>query len=325
MTKRSFNLIHIDRIRAWIQGISFFALMYGGTLGLSLGSFLPVMSCVYASRDLRGGICYLTSLQVDISRPFWQLVSPIGFFALISFLGFILLIFLFNRTWCGFICPIGTLQDFISAIRKRLFTPGIRFSETTLRRLSPVKYAFLAIVLLFPLLTNLGVLPREFIVSFCYLCPVKMVGSLLSAETRYWTILSGSIGSMILTTVGMIITGLFVTGVTIKSRFWCFFCPLGCLQYLAAKRSLLKLEKNGDACTRCGNCSLVCDMDIREIADDVSNPDIITDRCIVCMKCISACPEDDALHLTIAGRPVLSSSEAGFIKRMEKDPSDHAH
>jgi Fe-S-cluster-containing hydrogenase component 2 len=66
-------------------------------------------------------------------------------------------------------------------------------------------------------------------------------------------------------------------------------------------------------------------MEIREIADEVDDPRIMQDDCIMCLKCVAACPEEGALKATFAGIPIFVATEEGFAKRMNRgadlDPS----
>ena len=124
---------------------------------------------------------------------------------------------------------------------------------------------------------------------------------------------------MIMTALGMLITGLFLAGSFVKKRFFCFFCPMSALQYLFSKPALLNLKKDGDKCTRCGDCYRVCDLEIKEIADEVERSRIMQDDCIMCLKCVADCPEEGALKATFAGIPIFESTEQGFIKRMKRD------
>ena len=63
--------------------------------------------------------------------------------------------------------------------------------------------------------------------------------------------------------------GIFLVGSFVKKRFFCFFCPMSALQFLFSRIGLLRLIKDGDKCTRCGNCSRVCDVGIKEIAESI--------------------------------------------------------
>ena len=130
---------------------------------------------------------------------------------------------------------------------------------------------------------------------------------------------------MVLTTLGIIFTGLFFVGSFVKKRFFCFFCPMSAFHFIFSRYSILRLTKEGSKCTTCGDCYTVCDMQIKEIADDVKSKNILMDDCTLCMKCVAACPEEDALHVDIGPIKFFSSTKEGFAKRMgiEKPESHH--
>lgn len=91
---------------------------------------------------------------------------------------------------------------------------------------------------------------------------------------------------------------------------------MSALHYIFAKFSFVQLKKDGSKCTRCGDCYAVCDMQIKDIADDVQSTNILRDDCILCLKCIAACPEEDALHFDIFKLQAFKSTKVGFEKRM---------
>jgi len=123
---------------------------------------------------------------------------------------------------------------------------------------------------------------------------------------------------MILSSLGMIITGLFLSGAFVKKRFFCLFCPMSAFHYIFSRASLLRLTKEGDKCTRCGNCYRACDVGIRAIADDLTNKNIVKDDCMMCLKCVEVCPENGCLTASFLGMPVFQSTQDGFFKRQEK-------
>jgi ferredoxin len=99
---------------------------------------------------------------------------------------------------------------------------------------------------------------------------------------------------------------------------------MSALHYIFSKFSFVQLRKDGSKCTKCGDCYAVCDMQIKDIADDVKSTNILRDDCILCLKCVAACPEDDALHFDILKFRAFSSTKEGFERRMgiEKPKGD---
>jgi ferredoxin len=142
---------------------------------------------------------------------------------------------------------------------------------------------------------------------------------LFSADAGQLAVDFSSKTKMILTALGMTVTGLFFGGAFVKRRFFCLFCPMSALQYLFSKAGLLRMTKDGAKCTRCGNCQRVCDVGIREIAENTDSGNIVQDDCMMCFKCVAACPEEGCLKVGFLGAPVYMSTEHGFYHRAARE------
>jgi len=315
--RRFLDLGNLRRFRAIVQLVSFVLLIYGAYFAIDLGSTMPVLSCGYDRQN--GGMCYLLPLQHQLGRPLGMLFSMASMGILIGFATFLLWFIVFNKAWCGFVCPLGTMQDWLTSLRK-LF--GIRYStynQEQFNRLKVIKYVLLILLLLLPVAIGAGLIGGEWRAAFCQICPGRMITPLFVGDVSQWKIDFSSKTTMILTALGMVITGMFIAGSFVKKRFFCFFCPMSALQYSFSKVSILKLKKDGGKCTKCGDCYNVCDMQIKDIADDVQSRDILRDDCTLCMKCIAACPEEGCLKADIAGFTIFQSTKEGFSKRMQID------
>lgn len=311
------NKADIRRFRFWLQLLFFVLFIYGGYFAINLGNSIPVFSCGYDKAV--GGMCYFLPLQHQLARPLDVLFSVASISVLIGFVTFLLWFIVFNKAWCGYACPLGTMQDWITGLRKKM---GIRYSTYTqpqFDKLKKIKYIMLAIVILAPMGVGMGLLGGEWRTAFCEICPGRMITPLFVGDVSQWSLDFSTKTAMILTTLGLIFTGLFLIGSFFKKRFFCFFCPMSAMHYIFSDGALLKLKKDGDKCTKCGDCYNVCDMQIKDIADDVKSTNILRDDCIFCMKCVAACPEDDALHVDILNIKLFTSTKGGFVKRMEMD------
>ncbi|MDD5405581.1 MAG: 4Fe-4S binding protein [Sulfurovaceae bacterium] len=312
--KNFINNGDLRKVRFWIQLISFILFVYGGYWAINLGSSFPVFACPYNGHA--GATCYLISLQHQLSMPAKVLFSPAFISILIGLVTFIAWFMILNKAWCGYMCPFGTLQDWITSLRRKM---GVRFSTYTQRQfeeLSKIKYLFLIIALLFPILIGTGALSNNWSAPFCQMCPARVISPMFSGDFSQWRIDFSSKTNMILTALGVSFASLFFVGSFVKKRFFCFFCPMSALHYIFANTSIVKFRKDGNRCTRCGDCYAVCDMQIKDIADDVTSNNILRDDCILCLKCVAACPEDDALHFDILNIKAFSSTRQGFEKRM---------
>lgn len=311
------NGIDLNRFRFWLQLVFFVFLIYGGFFAVELGNQLPTFSCGYNSEG-RAGMCYLMSLQHQLAWP-WPKLFGAAALTVATGLGVFLLWFaLLNKAWCGFACPLGTLQDWITALRRRIGVRNSRYTQGQFRRLTTIKYLLLVLALLLPLGIGGGMLSKDLRTPFCDICPARMIIPTFTGNFSHWTIDFSTKTAMAMSALGLIVTGLFFIGAFVKKRFFCFFCPMSALHYLFSKLALLRLKKDGAKCTRCGDCYRVCDMEIREIADEVERPQIMMDDCTLCLKCVASCPEEGALKATFAGIPIFESTERGFIKRMNK-------
>ncbi|MFH2045853.1 MAG: 4Fe-4S binding protein [Pseudomonadota bacterium] len=320
--KKFLYMADIDRFRFYVQIACFFILIYGGYLALDFGSHLPTFACPFNKGA--GGTCYLYPLQHQVNMPFRQMFGGRGIGFIAGLGTFILLLILFNKSWCGFICPLGTIQDWITRLRVRAGIRYSMYSKKTFKRLKKIKYILLILLVLLPLgmsnsIFGLPRLSHEWATPYCMICPGRTVLPLFSGDVTQLVVDFSSGTKMVLTTLGMVVTGLFFLGAFIKRRFFCLFCPMSSLQYLFSKIGLLRLTKDGTKCTRCGNCHRVCDIGISEIAENVDSKNIVQDDCMMCFKCVAVCPEENCLKVSFLGATLYAATEEGFFKRASKE------
>ncbi len=312
--------VDIRKFRFFVQFATFIFFVYGGYFAINLGREIPIFVCGYDEHS--AATCYFMPLQHQLARPWERLFSYASIGVLTGFLTFLLWFVFLNKAWCGYICPLGTMQDWITAFRKRLKIPYGTYSEDSFEKLKKIKYIFLFIVIIFPLLIGAGLLDTEWRAAFCKMCPGRLVTPMFVGDFSQWYIDFSSKTAIFLTAFGLGFTSLFLVGSFIKKRFFCFFCPMSAMHYIFSKFAFLKLKKDGLKCTRCGDCYHVCDMQIKDIADDVKSENILRDDCIFCLKCVAACPEEDALRVDIVKWAVFRSTKGGFAKRMGFEKQD---
>ena len=319
--RRFLNNSDINRFRFYFQLFAFALLMYGGYLAINIGDQLPTFACVFG--DKRGGSCYLMGFQHQMTFPYARLFSGAGIGVLTGLVTFVVYFVFFNKAWCGFACPLGAIQDWLTILRRKMRIYYSTYTEPVFQGLSTIKYVLLALLILIPMgignsFFGLPKLNHDFGVPFCMICPGRTLLPLFTGDFSQLAIDFSSKTKLVLSGLGLAITGIFLAGAFVKKRFLCLFCPMSALHYIFSRASLLRLTKNGDKCTRCGNCYRVCDVGIRAIADDLDHKNIVKDDCMMCLKCVSACPEDDCLKATFLGIPLYESTAAGFYRRRLK-------
>lgn len=180
-----------------------------------------------------------------------------------------------GRTICGFLCPVGLLQEWLHKIP----TPKLKKNRFT-HVLSYLKYVILVLfVLVIPLWYSLQSFP---VPAFCkYICPagtfegaVGLLSNPVNAD-KY-----GMLG--LLFTRKFLILMLIVAACVFAYRAFCrFLCPLGAIYGLFSRIAVIGVKVELPKCTDCGRCVGHCKMDIRRVGDH---------ECIHCGECIDVCP-----------------------------------
>ncbi|MBD5099115.1 MAG: redoxin domain-containing protein [Clostridiales bacterium] len=180
-----------------------------------------------------------------------------------------------GRTICGFLCPMGLIQELLHKIP----TPKLKKGRVT-RVLSYLKYVILAV---FVVLIPLWYVSQHYPVpAFCkYICPAGTfegaIGLLANpANTDKFSMLN-----ILFTRKFVIMVLLFGVCVFVYRAFCRFLCPLGAIYGLFAKLNLVGVKVEEAKCTHCGLCVGHCKMDVRRVGDH---------ECIHCAGCVDVCP-----------------------------------
>jgi MauM/NapG family ferredoxin protein len=219
-------------------------------------------------------------------------------------LGTLALTLLLGRAWCGWICPLGTLLEWV-----RL--PRISSLQSPSPRWRSVKYVLLLLILTMALFGSLALLIFDPITLFTRTMTAAVLPALNQAVTAAertlypvvflrpaidWVerVLRGPVLPVIQPAFsgGAFIFLLFLGILALNAladRFWCrYLCPLGGLLGLISKVALLRPTVQ-PACNRCGHCVRDCRLDA---IDTGTGYEIIPSECTVCLDCLAACPED---------------------------------
>ena len=216
------------------------------------------------------GACPLGALQNALNAS--NKTIPYYMLGIIMLYGVI-----FARTICGFLCPIGLLQELLYKVK----TPKIKKSKVTYV-LTFLKWAILIVfVVALPIGFGMNGYANP---GFCkYFCPAGTFGGgfilLINPSNAN---LFEMLGPLFTRKTSLLIV--FIVMCMFMYRFFCrFFCPLGLIYGLFNRFSLLGVTVNKSKCTDCGLCVNSCKMDVRKVGDM---------ECIQCGECISVCPEN---------------------------------
>lgn len=214
------------------------------------------------------GACPLGALQNALAssgnRAPWYILGILMLYGLIL-----------GRTICGWLCPLGLIQELFYKIP----APKLRKNRFT-RALTWLKYVLLAI---FVIAIPLAYAAQNFPVpGFCkYICPAGTFEGAIGLLSNPVNSDKFSILNILFTRKFIIMVILFAACAFVYRAFCRFLCPLGAIYGMFAKLSVLGVKVEAPKCTDCGRCVGHCKMDVRRVGDH---------ECIHCGDCIDVCP-----------------------------------
>ncbi len=304
--------IYYWHVRTVVQ-LVFFLLFSGVALmrlnpafnGVRTWVVLPVLASVKAQGAIGSTLDATTLLLSQAVFP-WL---PIGIFLLVGAL--------LGRFMCGWVCPVGFLQDVITAVKGRVDSVSPRTHSSMIR----VKYVLVSIAMLISVTlavtlyyygtfagggvdykASLGPFaPGLFIAitpdgTLFGTIPVMVAGAwkfLGTAQASDLTLanLTGWLsGIQPITWLNLLILTGFLYAAWRIPRFWCrYVCPVGALMAPLQKNSMLGMHRDPVKCSECKECETACPMQIPIL--DLDWKRFNDSECILCMACIDACPE----------------------------------
>jgi len=165
---------------------------------------------------------------------------------------FIVFTLVFGRLFCGFICPVGTIQELAYKIPAR----KSRISNKTLQ--------FIFQLIFFTAFVVLGIVFSIAILSYLGFEDFFHINT----ESPFF----------------YVFVALLLVSVFIYRPFCRFFCPYGLLLALAAIKSVFKLRRN-DKCNECSKCEEAC-------PTGEAGGDDLKRECYLCNRCKEVCTED---------------------------------
>ncbi|PLY16226.1 MAG: 4Fe-4S ferredoxin [Sedimenticola sp.] len=320
-------LKNLSVIRKVVQLAALVLLVYGSSIGAyyladKLSGALPALSCAY---DLNGSdLCTLIPFQHQMDHRLGEVIASggnilMGLMPTLITLGtFVLLFVVLNKAFCGWICPLGTFQEFLHLIGQKL---GLQRHESLnanmVEKMRPIKWAILALLVFgFPLMAGIGWVNHDLGDPFCKICPSRILTTLANGETNQLYVDTASTTTLVISLIADFMFGLMIAlALTVRQPF-CRICPMLALHAVFRKLGLLRLVKNATPrCDRCGLCAKACPMDIKEIHTEMVKRDVTFEDCTLCGRCVEFCRDKDVLQLKYATFPVFSADSKYFKVR----------
>ncbi len=237
-----------------------------------------------------------------------------------------------GRFFCGWVCPMGTLQHFVGSMRSEAKLGKQRIDSNRYKRWQTVKYVVLIAGLVaaffgsmaigtldpFSLLVRslgLSLLPAFNFVTRALLLPMEHshVAAIRTTGETLHSIFQATIldfrqahfaQSMVLGILFLLILWASMR----VTRFWCrAICPLGALLGAVSRWSILGLHKDASSCDKCNRCLLHC----QGGDDPIGGVPWRKSECLMCMNCAGSCPHSSLQFRLFRNEREVASPDLG--------------
>lgn len=210
---------------------------------------------------LFGGIILggVPNVVLVIQNIFADLIFPNRLMSLIiRVLIFLGLTLIFGRIFCGYVCPLGAIQELSSMIR---FKPKLNYERRYKKKKTYLRWGVFAIYAVISMIWGLELA--------LFMNPI--IGFLI-----FWT----TFNIMIFISFLILILTIFLS-IFIYRPYCRFLCPFGALAFLFGKFSPLKIRRTPH-CIECGICEKICPtLEGFEFSTKA--------ECYLCNRCINFC------------------------------------
>ena len=200
------------------------------------------------------------------------------------FVAFLLMSWLLRKSFCAWLCPVGTLSEYLWKLGRFILRRNFRLPRWLDLPLRSLKYILLGFFAYFVAAMSAAAV-ADFIASpYGLVVDVRML--------NFFRYMGGSAAYVLL--------GLFVASLLVQN-FWCrYLCPYGALLGLASLVSPTRIVRSESACIDCAKCAKACPAALP--VDKLMQ--IRSAECTSCLECVAACPAKDALEVRI-GAPAI--------------------
>ena len=288
-----FDRSYIRKLRYALQWGLFFFIVYGGyKLYLFREHFLSGSPLVERPPLVDGflPIGALMGLKLWFTKGTFDPIHPASLVILLSSIAISLAL---KKSFCGWICPVGTLSEAVFKVGRKIFGRNVAIPRYIDYPLRSIKY-----LLLFFFFYVVLKMPAQAITEFLSdpywkIADIKMLDFFIKMSSlTFYVLLSLSALSLVF------------------KNFWCrYLCPYGALLGLLSAFSPFKINRNEDKCTHCGKCTKNCPsllpVDKKEI--------IRSPECTGCLTCVSGCPAKGALDMSVGKKNIKPVFYVGMV------------
>ena len=191
-----------------------------------------------------------------------------------------------GRTWCGWGCWTTMVLDLLP------FKSDIHWASLKTPRLRLLHF-ILSFTLVVVVVGVLGIAVID--------VSPKAQAEGMGTQAEFWWLLIGNLMYYL--------SGIILAFWLKDNRAFCkYLCPVTVFLRFTSRFSVLRIRGNAARCAHCATCSQSCPMGIDVHAYIKAGERVKSTECIMCMKCITACPEANlrsSIGLDIATKDCL--------------------
>ena len=213
--------------------------------------------------------------------------------ALFILLAIVLLSLAVKKAFCSFLCPIGTLSEYLWRLGRFVYRKNLNLPRWLDYPLRTLKYALLAFFVWSIASMDLPTL-NAFIGS-----PYNKV-----ADIKMYLFFAELSGVALKVVIVLAVLSLFI------KNLWCrFLCPYGALLGFVGLLSPVGVTRDNNRCIDCRLCTRPCPSNIRVHTAGR----VWSDECTSCMDCVAACPVTGALEIRARGWKLSAARVAALV------------
>ncbi len=221
-------------------------------------------------------IAGLMNLKYSLVTGHLPATHPAAFFLFVTFLA---IAFLFRKAFCSWLCPVGTLSEYLWRAGRQLLGRNFYLPSWLDIPLRSLKYLLLAFFVWAVGNMSAGAILEFMHSPYGVIADVRMLNFF-----RY-------LGE----TAAIVLAILVIASVLIQN-FWCrYLCPYGALLGLASLLSPLRIRRSEPACIDCAKCAKACPSNLP--VDKLIT--IKSAECTGCLECVAVCPAEGALQMSL--------------------------